>query len=63
MMALFWLVPGVVVAGALLYRGSRVWKDGWRNLHHPDPACDLDYVPNEARPVDLAAVNRKACLA
>ena len=19
------------------------------NLHHPDPACDLDYTPNEAR--------------
>lgn len=23
------------------------------NLHHPDPECDLDYVPNEARQVEV----------
>jgi 3-oxoacyl-[acyl-carrier-protein] synthase II len=29
------------------------------NLHHPDPACDLDYVPNQPRPaqVKVAMVN------
>jgi 3-oxoacyl-[acyl-carrier-protein] synthase II len=29
------------------------------NLHTPDPACDLDYVPNAARPgrVDVALSN------
>jgi 3-oxoacyl-[acyl-carrier-protein] synthase II len=29
------------------------------NLHTPDPACDLDYVPNQARPgkIDIAVSN------
>jgi 3-oxoacyl-[acyl-carrier-protein] synthase II len=26
------------------------------NLHHPDPACDLDYVPNQPRPANLNVV-------
>ena len=25
------------------------------NLESPDPACDLDYVPNKARPVAIKA--------
>jgi 3-oxoacyl-[acyl-carrier-protein] synthase II len=29
------------------------------NLHHPDPECDLDYIPNQSRPakVDVALSN------
>lgn len=32
------------------------------NLHHPDPACDLDYIPNEARAksIDIALSNHFA---
>jgi 3-oxoacyl-[acyl-carrier-protein] synthase II len=26
------------------------------NLNHPDPECDLDYVPNEARPLEVKTV-------
>lgn len=29
------------------------WVPPTINLHHPDPACTLDYVPNEARRVDV----------
>jgi 3-oxoacyl-[acyl-carrier-protein] synthase II len=35
-------------------------RNGWIpptiNLEHPDPQCDLDYVPNQARPAQLSAV-------
>jgi 3-oxoacyl-[acyl-carrier-protein] synthase II len=31
------------------------------NLEHPDPECDLDYVPNEARPVETRHAIALAC--
>jgi 3-oxoacyl-[acyl-carrier-protein] synthase II len=30
------------------------------NLEHPDPECDLDYVPNEARHVDVRTVMKNS---
>jgi 3-oxoacyl-[acyl-carrier-protein] synthase II len=43
---------GVVTAALALSRGR---LPPTINLHDPDPACDLDFVPNEGRPADLEA--------
>ena len=54
----------IAAAGAVeLITSAMAIKHGMvpptRNLHHPDPDLDLDYVPNEARPaqVDVALSN------
>jgi 3-oxoacyl-[acyl-carrier-protein] synthase II len=35
-------------------------RTGWIhptiNLEHPDPECDLDYVPNQARQADVGVI-------
>jgi 3-oxoacyl-[acyl-carrier-protein] synthase II len=43
---------GVVTAALALSRGL---LPPTINLHDPDPACDLDFVPNQARPADVDA--------
>jgi len=54
----------IAAAGAVeLITSAMAIKHGMvpptRNLHHPDPDLDLDYVPNEARAakVDVALSN------
>ena len=40
---------GAVEAIACIKSLETGWVHGTANLEYPDPACDLDYVPNEAR--------------
>jgi 3-oxoacyl-(acyl-carrier-protein) synthase len=47
-------------AGALSVVGTAcAMRDGIApptiNLHNPDPECDLDYIPNEARAMKIRA--------
>lgn len=42
----------VALAASVLAMGERIVPPTI-NLEHPDPACDLDYVPNQARPLEI----------
>jgi 3-oxoacyl-[acyl-carrier-protein] synthase II len=50
---------GAVEAIAAILSMTRGWIHPTINLEHPDPDCDLDYVPNQARrvAVDVALSN------
>lgn len=43
---------GVVTAALAMSRGL---LPPTINLHDPDPACDLDFIPNQARPTEVGA--------
>jgi 3-oxoacyl-[acyl-carrier-protein] synthase II len=45
---------GVVEAITCVQAILTGWVPPTRNLHNPDPACDLDYVPNAARDLNPA---------
>ena len=44
-----WLLGPAICA--LVIRDA--WAPGSVNLDEPDPACDLDYVPNQAREANV----------
>ncbi len=46
---------GAISAIATIYAIRRGMAPPTINLQYPDPACDLDYVPNEAREVKIEA--------
>lgn len=46
---------GGVEAGLTVLALAEGWLPPTSNLEHPDPACDLDYVPGRARPASCTA--------